>query len=256
MKAHTPVVLSAGGFLFLGAQTVAQSVPFDFDTAPLHAPLPVTLTVGGITAEFSATGQGFSIQEAATMGFTPVGFSGFCIYPSSVFAADLLISFSPPLTNFSILYAPQELACDSSARMRVTAYQDAVLVGTSTTTAEPPGTWPSATLAFSPTTPFNKVVVHYDAPPPTGGDWGPIFMADNMQVSPGPPALRVSAAAGAGAAVLAWPVANSGFTLQQSFDLGTHSWSLVTNAVNVVGNENQVLLSPLAGAQFYRLVQP
>jgi hypothetical protein len=30
---------------------------------------------------------------------------------------------------------------------------------------------------------FDTVVVHYDAPPPTGGDWGPIFMADYMVVT-------------------------------------------------------------------------
>lgn len=26
-------------------------------------------------------------------------------------------------------------------------------------------------------------MVHYDAPPPTGGDYGTIFMADNMNVT-------------------------------------------------------------------------
>ncbi len=30
---------------------------------------------------------------------------------------------------------------------------------------------------------FNSVVVHYDSPPPTGGDYGPIFVADNMLVT-------------------------------------------------------------------------
>jgi hypothetical protein len=176
-----PVVVSLG--LLVGEMT-AQTVTFDFDSAPLHSPLPLDLTVGGITAHFSATGQGYSIQEAGTMGFTPAGFFGYCIYPSSVFAADLLVGFSGILNSFSILYAPQELACDSSATMRVTAYMNDTQVGTSTTVADPPGTWPTATLAISSPQGFNRVVVHYDAPPPTGGDWGPIFMADNMQVTP------------------------------------------------------------------------
>lgn len=163
---------------YVGAQTL-----FDFENAPAHSPLPLSLTVDGITAQFSATGQGFSIQPAATMGFTPAGFSGNCIYPSSVFASDLDISFSESLSRLSILCAPQELACDSSARMRVTAFMDGTQVGTATMTADPPGTWPSATLAISVPEGFNRVVVHYDAPPPTGGDWGPIFMADNLAVS-------------------------------------------------------------------------
>src|SRR5436190_8475003 len=77
--------------------------------------------------------------------------------------------------------------------MRVTASMDGTLVGTATTTADPPGTWPTATLAFSSTEPFNDVVLHYDAPPPTGGDWGPIFMADNMLITavPEPSGLLV-----------------------------------------------------------------
>jgi hypothetical protein len=170
--------------MVLCAPAAAQgAIVFDFDSAPLHSPLPVDVTVNGITAHLSATGQGFSIQQADTMGFTPAGFSGYCIYPSSVFAADLLVAFSQKVASFSILYAPQELACDSSARMRVTAYLDGVLVGTNTTTADPPGTWPAATLSISSAKGFNSVVVHYDAPPPTGGDWGPIFMADNMSVT-------------------------------------------------------------------------
>jgi hypothetical protein len=174
----------------LGALATAQSVLFNFDDAPLHSPLPVTLTVGGITASFTATGQGFSIQTADALSFTPVGFSGYCIYPNSVFLADLLVGFSQPLTDFSILYAPEEYDCDSSATMRVTAYLNGAFVGTATATADPPGTWPTATLSFSSTQAFNSVVVHYDAPPPTGGDWGPIFMADNMYVTPTAAALK------------------------------------------------------------------
>lgn len=164
----------------------AGAVLFDFDNAPLHSSLPLDLTVDGITAHFSATGQGFSIQSANVLGFTPVGFSGNSLYPNSVFAADLLVGFSQTLTDFSILYAPEEYATDSSARMRMTAYMNGALVGTNTATADPPGTWPSATLSFSAAQGFNSVVIHYDAPPPTGGDYGPIFMADNMSVTAAP----------------------------------------------------------------------
>ena len=172
-------LLSVGMFpVSLFGQTL-----FDFENATVHSPLPLSLTVDGITAQFSATGQGFSIQPADTMGFTPAGFSGNCIYPSSVFQSDLHIDFSEILSQLSILYAPQELACDSSARMRVTAFMDSTQVATATTTADPPGTWPSATLAINAPEGFNNVVIHYDAPPPTGGDWGPIFMADNLAIN-------------------------------------------------------------------------
>jgi hypothetical protein len=169
--------------MVLVGPTTAHAVLFDFDNAPIHTGLPIDLTVGGITAHFSATGQGFSIQAANTMGFTPAGFGGNCIYPNSVYLADLLVSFSQTLTDFSIMYSPQELGCDDSARMRVTAYMNGAYVGTNTTTAYPPGTWPTGTLTFSSSQGFNSVVVHYDAPPPTCQDYGVIFMADNMIVT-------------------------------------------------------------------------
>jgi hypothetical protein len=172
---------------------VHGAILFDFENAPHRSPLPIDLTVDGVTAHFAATGEGFSVQRADTMGFTPQGFSGLCLYPSSVFRADLLITFSQPLTDFSVLYAPQELATDSSATMRATGYLDAGQVATNTASAAEPGTWPSATLSLRSDSPFNRVVVHYESPPPTGGDWGPIFMADNVTVTPLPEAGGVAA---------------------------------------------------------------
>jgi hypothetical protein len=162
----------------------AQSVLFDFDAGPVHAPLPLDQVAGGITGHFTATGEGYAIQPADTLGFTPIGFAGNCIYPSSVFPADLLIAFDHDLTDISLLYAPEEYTTDSSATLRITAYLGANLVGTNTATAAVPGTWPSATLAFTSAQPFDNVVVHYDAPPPTGGDYGPIFMVDDVLVTP------------------------------------------------------------------------
>jgi hypothetical protein len=175
--------------LLIAGRAGAQSVLFDFDNAPLHAPLPIDVTAGGITAHISSTGLGgYSIQQANTLGFTPAGFAGYCIYPSSINAADLNIGFSVSLTDFSILYSPQELGCDSSATMRVTAYLNGTVVGTATTnaTANCPCTWPAQILAFSSSQPFNAVVVRYDAKPACQ-DYGTIFLADNMTVTPAPP---------------------------------------------------------------------
>ena len=155
MKAKGWVLLA--GLLLQRAE--AGTVLFDFDNANPYTPLPITLSVGGITAQFTGTGQGYSIQRANTLGFTPVGFSGNCVYPSSVYTADLRIAFSALLTNFAILYAPEEYACDSSARMRVTAFRDGTQVGSATTNAQA-GTWPTETLRFASAQGFNSVVVH------------------------------------------------------------------------------------------------
>ncbi len=192
VKAKT-LILAAG---VLTMRVAAQNVLFDFDNAPLYTPLPISLTVDGITAHFSATGQGYSIQSASTAPVAPVGFSGRYLYPSSVYASDLIISFSPELTDFSIQYSPQELACDNSATMSVTAYLNGALVGAANTnaTAFCTCTWPVQTLAFSSTNPFNSVVVHYVAPGPGCQDYGPIFLADNMRVTAAPTIILHQAA--------------------------------------------------------------
>jgi len=164
----------------------AQDVTFDFNNAPLHAPLPLDLTAGGITGHFSSGSPlyNYSIQAADVLGFTPQGFSGLCIFPSTIYQSDLLISFDTQLTSASILYAPEEYATDSSCTMRMTAYLGANYIGTNTYQIPIPGTWPTGTLSFSSTSPFDNIVIHYDAPPPTGGDYGPIFMVDNLVVTP------------------------------------------------------------------------
>ncbi|HEX5051231.1 MAG TPA: hypothetical protein VFZ65_05630 [Planctomycetota bacterium] len=174
-------------FAGLCALATGQNVvSFDFDNAPVYAALPIDVVAGGITAHLSATGQGYSIQSTSTAPVVPIGFSGHFVYPSSVYPADLIVAFSRTLTGFSILYSPQELGCDDSARMRVTAYMNNVLVGTNTMTATMPGTWPVETLSCAFAQGFNRVVVHYDAPPPTCQDHGPIFLADNMTATVAP----------------------------------------------------------------------
>lgn len=177
-------IVSLLGLLAAASPALGQNVLFDFNNAPQYTSLPVAVSAGGITAQLTATGQGFSIQQAGVMGFTPVGFSGLAIYPNSIFPADLNISFSKTLTNFSILCAVQDLACDNGATMKVTAYKNGTLVGSNIAIAPPDMTWPTATLTFASPVGFNSVVVHYQAPPPGCGDWGPIFMADVMNVTP------------------------------------------------------------------------
>ena len=186
MKTYSQFVLVAIIAVLPVTGIKAQSVTFDFDSAPQYASLPLDLTAGGITGHFSAgsTFYNYSIQAANVLGFTPPGFSGLCIYPSQVYAVDLLASFNTQLNAASILYSPEEYATDSSCIMRMTAYLGTTYVGTNTYQIPNPGTWPSGTLSFNSTQPFDNIVIHYDAPPPTGGDYGPIFMADNLVVTP------------------------------------------------------------------------
>lgn len=175
-------------YTFTAAQNVAlvaEFVPdtrtavYTFDDAPSHTSFPLDLASMGQSAHLTG---GYSIQPANTLGFTPAGFGGLCVYPNSVFLSDLTVSFATPVTHFSIMYSPAEIGCDDSARLRATGSMNGVFIATNTTTSPAPGTWPTGTLTLTSDQPFNSVVVHYDAHPPTCQDWGPEFLADNMIV--------------------------------------------------------------------------
>jgi len=156
---------------------------FSFDDAPQYTSLPVSVTADGITATLTGTGQSFSIQAANVLGFTPQGFSGKCIYPNSIYAADLIIDFSTNLSEFSIMFSPEEYGSDTSATMRAIGYLNGTMVGYHDNIAPVPGTWPTGTLTYSNYSQnFDRIVVHYQAPPVNGENWGPIFMADNMTI--------------------------------------------------------------------------
>jgi hypothetical protein len=134
-------------FLFLPfSKVLAQDILFDFDNAPVYSSLPIYKTADGVTAHLSATGQGYSIQNANVPGFIPPGFYGHVLYPNSIYLSDIRIHFDQTITDFSIMYACQELGCDDAATMRVTAYMNGTLVGFVNHTCGHPGTWPSDTL--------------------------------------------------------------------------------------------------------------
>jgi hypothetical protein len=94
------------------------------------------------------------------------------------------------------MVAPQELSTDSTATMMVSAYLIGVMVGSNTSQGNPPYLWPSSTLSFSSAGGVNSVVVQYYLPPPTGGDYGPKFVADNMIVTASVPEPSSFALAG------------------------------------------------------------
>jgi len=84
-----------------------------------------------------------------------------------------------------------------------------------------------------------------------GGFWGIIAAVQ----SPGSPLLRVLMTS-TNTVVVAWPAPSTGFSLQQNLDLKTTAWGSVTNTINVVGSENQIIVVPPVGNRFYRLKNP
>ena len=85
-----------------------------------------------------------------------------------------------------------------------------------------------------------------------GGFWGIIAAVQ----TPGSPLLRV-VLTGTNTVVVAWATSSTGFALQQNLSVNNAGgWSDVTNAVNVVGSENEVIVAPPVGNRFFRLKYP
>lgn len=53
--------------------------------------------------------------------------------------------------------------------------------------------------------------------------------------------------------VVSWLAGWTGFVLQENIDPATTNWITNTNTVNVMGNQNQVIISSSSGSRFYRL---
>ncbi len=83
----------------------------------------------------------------------------------------------------------------------------------------------------------------------TGGFWA-LYAVQ----TPGAPQLRIFLTR-TNTAVVAWPAPSIGFVLQQNAALGTTNWVNTATSPIVVGDENQVIVSPPVGRLFYRLKQ-
>ena len=189
-----PITLIGAVAVVIGMEArAATPILFDFDDCPVNTGLPyVTLPRYGVQATLTPvpnapTDNGYAFWPIGTAGASPVGMGGTCIYPSGVFLTDLQIEFNQPISDFSILYSPHELSTDSSATLQIKAYNGGTLLGSNTDqiTGLDVYTWPTGTLHYAATA-FDKVVLHYYSGPPIGGDYGVIFIVDNMQVVPVP----------------------------------------------------------------------
>jgi hypothetical protein len=85
----------------------------------------------------------------------------------------------------------------------------------------------------------------------TGGFWALCAVQ-----TPGAPTLPIFLTS-SNTAVVAWLAPSTGWTLQQNTNLiASAGWVNASETINVVGGENQIIVSPPAGSRFYRLVHP
>jgi len=83
----------------------------------------------------------------------------------------------------------------------------------------------------------------------TGGFWSLYALQ-----TPGAPLLTITYAANK--AIVSWPAPATGFNLEVNTNPATTNWSAVGGTVNLVGSENQVIISPPTGNRYYRLKSP
>jgi hypothetical protein len=78
-----------------------------------------------------------------------------------------------------------------------------------------------------------------------GGFWS--------DLEPGTPWLMIEMVS-PGSVLVSWPAPSNGFVLQESLSVGYGHWINVSVTPQVVNGRNQVLITPLAGQRFYRLI--
>ncbi len=84
----------------------------------------------------------------------------------------------------------------------------------------------------------------------TGGFWSLLSVVQTV----GSPTLRIFLTT-SNTAVVAWPASASGFSLQVNSNLVITNW-VSAGTFNLVGSEDQVIIAPPTGRQFFRLVHP
>ena len=171
--------------LWLGNSAVAQTATFDFDTATpaltTGQNVPFDQTSGAVTAHFSASSGGFSVQHAGSTYLNLSLFSGNYLYPNEDNGV-LVIQFNEQITNLAMAFATAEqVFYKDPTPIRFIAYTNS--------TSTPPvgstnqaGTYfggnalPMGTLTFNSATPFNLVTISF----PPGDDTG--LLMDNLVV--------------------------------------------------------------------------
>jgi hypothetical protein len=78
----------------------------------------------------------------------------------------------------------------------------------------------------------------------------------NIPIPPAPPSVAIQRTT-TNTVVVSWPSAATGFVLQQNTNgLNSVNWNNVTAGVQTVGTNQTLIVNPIGGSRFYRLVKP
>jgi hypothetical protein len=191
MKTWRAVILTTALVLWSVCGSRAQDIQFDFDTGSpslgVGQSVPLTQTVGGLTASFSAPFLAFSVQTEASAGLTLSQFFGKFIYPNNQNRNTLQVQFSQPVSAITLNFATYEFhdPGGTPSNIQLTAYLTSTAlppVGSTTTFGAviPGDTFPQGTLSFSAGgQPFD--IIQVVVPPQAGGTT--TFAIDTMTVT-------------------------------------------------------------------------
>lgn len=85
----------------------------------------------------------------------------------------------------------------------------------------------------------------------TGGFWSLLAVVQ----TPGAPVLSIFRTS-TNTALVSWPFPSTDFRLMQNTDLSTANWSSPSETVSSNGTNKFIIVNPLVGKRFYRLVTP
>jgi hypothetical protein len=198
----------AAGCLGL-APSVRATVLFDLENGSPGMGLPITQTVGGITASFSSpSGSAFFLGSQSTTFWTLRQFSGNYLIPSNQNRNHLQIAFSAPVTSITLSFATIEYQdnAETPDLVLLTANSGAATIGTASSRGAYLGdTFPMGSLTFTSAGPtFDNVDIYV----PFNGNGCTDFLSDNFIV-------QEVAAATAGSVPDGWSVPGAQFRVEK-----------------------------------------
>jgi hypothetical protein len=224
-----------------------------------------TGVLGSSSVALSTDVQAGNLGSAVRGGITNGTFTG---YSSNYFmpnisnsdvisleaASSFTLTFQPPVTNPTLqIYQLANNTLSFSDGTNPIVFELLSSDGTfemangatgSSLTGTQSSTDSSGSICFTGT--FGRISWHSNAANPNDGI--------GLQITLPLPVLSIQPTTNG--VVLLWPVSSPAFQLLQNTNLATTNWVSNTNSINVVNGTDQVTISPAAGNQFFRLINP
>lgn len=237
--------LGGGSYLPPGSIDITSGHPINIGVSFAIKQLTLTMTDAVTQVSF---GTNITVGALATVFGTNTAHVGFTAGGSSANDTQLISNFSF-VSPAGIIIQPTNIVSDPGAAVTLFA----TVAGESPLTNQwyDAGTGLPVMGATNTTLVLTNVQVGASYYLLTANAFGS-EQSTNATLTINPPAETVFITA-TNTIIIGWPETYSDYTLQQNSDLATTNWVNITNAVNVVGGQNQVFLPMTRTNMFYRL---